>query len=159
MGCCLKCCHGHCRSSVAAHRLQQDCARFHIDLAHLLRHDEAVILVADQQGISKRFNSRQALLGLLQEGVVTVASERPILLWIASPRKRPKTCASAAAEDRGNKRGSYQSTTSNRKKFRVDVEKVTRGFGITWRSSLGSCSKVVQLMTCSESPSSYLQIG
>jgi hypothetical protein len=48
---------GHRRSGVASHRFEQDRARFYIDLAHLLGHDEAVVLVADQQWFPKRFNS------------------------------------------------------------------------------------------------------
>jgi len=39
---------GHGGCGIAAHRLQQDAGRLHADLAHLLGHDEAVVLVADQ---------------------------------------------------------------------------------------------------------------
>ena len=51
----LQCGHGHRWSGVASHRLQQDRVGFNAQLAHLFRHDEAVVLIADQQG------SRQSL--------------------------------------------------------------------------------------------------
>ena len=40
----------------------------------------------------------QRLLGLLQQGVLAVAGQGPVLLGIAGPRQGPKPRASAAAE-------------------------------------------------------------
>ena len=44
------------------------------DLTHLLGNDEAVIFVADHQGIRQAFQALQSLLGLLQQRVVTIAA-------------------------------------------------------------------------------------
>ena len=64
-GCGLECGDGHGRSRVAPHGLQQDRAGLLADLAHLLGHDEAVVVVADQQGRRQVVESLQPLLGLL----------------------------------------------------------------------------------------------
>ena len=65
---------GHRRSGIAAHGLQQNGARLDADLAHLFSHDEAVIVVADHQGIRQALQALQSLLGLLQQRVVTTAA-------------------------------------------------------------------------------------
>ena len=75
--------HGDGRCRVASHRFQQDGVRLDADLTHLFRHDEAVILIADQQWSGKTIQSSQALLGLLQQGGVTLSAERPVLLGVA----------------------------------------------------------------------------
>ena len=41
---------------VATHWFKQDRTGFHIDLTHLLGHDEAVVFIADQQRLPERFN-------------------------------------------------------------------------------------------------------
>ena len=78
--------HGYGGGGVTAHGLQQDAGRFDADLAHLLGHDEAVVLVADQQGRRQMRQPLQPLLGLLQQGGVAVAGQGPVLLGIAGPR-------------------------------------------------------------------------
>ena len=65
-GCGLECGHGHGRGRVAPHGLQQDRAGLNVDLAHLLGHDETVVVVADQQRRRQIVESLQPLLGLLQ---------------------------------------------------------------------------------------------
>jgi len=87
------------RSRVAADRLQQDSRRFHTDLAHLLGHDEAVALVADQQRRRQIAEALQPLLRLLQQRVLAFTGQGPILLGVAGPRQGPQAGAGAAAED------------------------------------------------------------
>ena len=65
--------------------LEQDGIRFDADLTHLLRHDEAMVFIADQQRRSEAVQTVQALMGLLQEGGIASTAEWPILLWIACP--------------------------------------------------------------------------
>ena len=78
--------HRHGRGGVAAARFEQDRRRLGADLAHLLGHDEAVVLVADQQGRRQMRQPLQPLLGLLQQGGVAVAGQGPVLLGITGPR-------------------------------------------------------------------------
>ena len=76
-------CHG--RGRVAAARFEQDRRRLRADLAHLLGHDEAVVLVADQQGRRQVGQPAEALLGLLQQGGFAAAGQGPILFRVTSP--------------------------------------------------------------------------
>jgi hypothetical protein len=59
----LQCGHGHCWSGVASHWLQQDRVGFNAQLAHLLRHDEAVVFIADQQWSRQCLQPLESLLG------------------------------------------------------------------------------------------------
>jgi hypothetical protein len=95
--------HRHRWTGVAADGLQQDAGELNADLAHLLGHDEAVVLVADQQRRRKPGQTLQALLGLLQQGFFAIAGQGPVLLGVAGPRQRPKPRACAAAQDHRNK--------------------------------------------------------
>lgn len=64
--------------------------RFAADLAHLFRHValsfcaavEAVVFVADQQRGLQSIDAREALLGLLRQGLFSRAGQRPTLLGI-----------------------------------------------------------------------------
>ena len=78
--------HGHGGSGVTTHRLQQNAGGFHVDLAHLLSHDEAVVFVADQQRGRQGRQPLEALVGLLKQRFITAASQGPVLLGIAGPR-------------------------------------------------------------------------
>ena len=102
LGCGLQSRHRHRRRGVAADRLQQDPRQLHADLAHLLGHDEAVALVADQQRRRQAGQPLQPLLRLVQQGLLTVAGQRPVLLGVACPRQGPELRAAAAAEDHRN---------------------------------------------------------
>ena len=89
----------HGRRGVAAHRFQQDPGRLHTDLAHLLGHDEAVLLVADQQRCPQAVQALQPLLGLLQQGLVAIAGQGPVLLGVGGAGQGPQPGARAAAQD------------------------------------------------------------
>ena len=111
LGCCLKSSYGYSRSGVAPHRFEQDRSGLHLDLAHLFGHDEAMILIADQQWAPKRFQSVQPFLGLLEEGVVPIPAERPVLLGVTGPRQGPEACSRAAAENDRDQRGGHRSNS------------------------------------------------
>ena len=89
---------------VAAHRLQQDGTRRLPDLAQLVEHEEAVLLVADdQRGGDGQIVCRQrgqALCGFLEQALVAVAQHQE-LLGIACARQRPQPGAAAAGHDDG----------------------------------------------------------
>ena len=51
------------------------------------------------RGGGEGWQALQALLGLLQEGVVRAAGQGPVLLGIAGPGEGPEAGAGAAAED------------------------------------------------------------
>ena len=72
------------RSCVSTHWLQQDGSRCHPDLPHLFGHDEAVVVIADQQRSAQALQSLKTLVCLLQKGVVAGRiAQRPVLLRIA----------------------------------------------------------------------------
>ena len=92
----------HGGGGVAAQGFQEDAGGLHADLAQLLSHDEAVILVADQQGRGQLRQALKPLVGLLQQGLIALAGQGPVLLGIAGPGEGPQAGAGAAAEDHRN---------------------------------------------------------
>ena len=91
----------HCDSwcRVAPHGFEENGPWFDPDLAHLFGHDEAVIVVADQQRSVEPLNAFQALLGLLQQSFFATAAKGPVLLGITGSGERPEACSCATAED------------------------------------------------------------
>ena len=85
--------------AVAADRLQQDAAALDAGLAQLLRHQEAVRLVADHQRRAEGV-AAGAAGGFLQHGLGR--DERPELLRVPFPRQRPETGARATRKDHWN---------------------------------------------------------
>ena len=103
--CGLQCCHSDRRRRVPPHRLQQDGVGFNADLPHLLGHDEAMVLIADQQRCLEAIETLQPLLGLLHQGGITLPAEGPVLLWVTRAGQGPEPRACATAEDHRDQRG------------------------------------------------------
>ena len=95
----------HGGGGVAAEGFEEDAGRLHANLAQLLGHDEAVILVADQQGGRQLRQALQPQLGLLQQGVIALAGQGPVLLGITGAGEGPEAGAGAAAKDHRNQGG------------------------------------------------------
>jgi hypothetical protein len=87
------------RRSVAPHRLQQDAGLFHAQLAQLLGHQEAMLLIADQLR-QRDVGAFQPRDGLLQHRQVCVGQAQE-LLGVQLPRKRPQARPRTACHDHG----------------------------------------------------------
>ncbi|MNO96127.1 hypothetical protein D3C76_877890 [compost metagenome] len=84
---------GHRRRGIAAEGFEQDRLGGELQFGELILDDEAVVLVADQQGRLHAFE-RQALEGLLEQRVL--AGEDEELLGELSARERPEPGAATA---------------------------------------------------------------
>jgi hypothetical protein len=89
----------HGRRRVAADGLEQDGRGLHAGLAELLGHQEAMFLVAHDDGIGEPVEAVEAAERGLQHGVL--AHQRQQLLRIQLARQRPEPRAGAAREDDG----------------------------------------------------------
>ncbi|MCY1428751.1 hypothetical protein D9M71_446480 [compost metagenome] len=83
----------HRRCGIAAEGFEQDRLGGELQFGELILDDEAVVLVADQQGRLHAFE-RQALEGLLEQRVL--AGEDEELLGELSARERPEPGAATA---------------------------------------------------------------
>ena len=90
--------HGGC--GAPRDRLQDDCRRRDADRPELLRHHEAVCVVAHHDGRPQAADGRKALGGGLQQRAL--AEQGDELLGMLSPRERPESAAGATRQDDGD---------------------------------------------------------
>jgi hypothetical protein len=98
----LQGCDSHGRRSVAARGFQKDCGWLNGDLPHLFGNDKAMVFVADQERRGQSWQAMQSKDRLLEQALVAVAGQGPVLLGVGSSGEGPETGACAATENDWN---------------------------------------------------------